>query len=270
MPRLQPFLAALALLPSISLAVAPASVPPNGKGHGFIGDLDNNHPPPNGDWLTSTLCYCRSTTPAKEMYEYDRAHIFQHEYYNYHSNATFILDHVCLSEDAQCVEPNIGGDNIGWFREDPFVCKTFPRTEEEQILQANSKRSTGPKKEEKRKWPGWLWKPHGCILDCEPGPFDHSPPKPADHQDKVCFAVNNNYYGTTKMELMFNGQHRKMHKGEQGRIQTDAEEVHGYCEDVCQSEWGWPADMKIDDKQAGGGSRQFVYTSLDDMCDHCA
>ena len=281
MPRLQTFLTALTLLPSVSLAVAPAQVPPNGKGQGFIGNIGNLYPPPSGDWLTSTLCYCRSPTHAQEVYQYEKAHIFQHEYYNYHSNATFIVDHKCLTEAVgegdQCIVPNMGGDNEDWFREDPYVCKKFARTEEEQRLQANSKRSTRrekqrreKKKKKRSKWPNWL-APHNCIANCDPGPFSHDPDALANRaHDKVCFSVGTNFYGMVKMELRFNGQHRVMKRlGDQGRVQTALDDVQGHCEDLCQSTFGMPAEMKIMDKRAGGGSRQFLYTSLDDMCDHC-
>lgn len=262
MSRLQTFLTALILLPSVSLAVPPAQVPPNGKGQGFIGNIGKLYPPPSGDWLTSTLCYCRSPTQAQEVYQYEKAHIFQHEYYNYHSNATFIVNHKCLTEAVgegdQCIVPNIGGDNVDWFREDPYVCKRFARTEEEQTLQANSKRNS--------------LTPHNCIWNCDPGPWSHDPDPllPNREHDKVCFSVGTNFYGMVKMELRFNGQHRIMQKpGDQGRLQTAFDDVQGHCEDMCQNTFGMRAEMKIIDKRAGGGSRQFLYTSLDDMCDHC-
>ena len=38
---------------------------------------------------------------------------------------------------------------------------------------------------------------------------------------------------------------------------------------MCQRMFKMPVDMDINDKRADGGSRQFVYTKLDDMCDHC-
>lgn len=268
MPTLLAFVTALALLPSVSLAVAPAQVPPNGKAHGFISNLDNLYPEPTGDWLTSTFCFCHSPVHAKKIFEYEKAHIFQHEYYNYHSNATFVVDHMCLSkahyQGDQCRRPNVGGDNSDWLLDAPYVCKKFPRTEEESIRQGNSKRST--RKREKR------GPPFECLWNCDPGAYDRDPPDPSSHrhQDKVCFATDTSFYGTWKMEMKFNEQHRKMYKpGAQGRVQSDPKEVQGYCEDMCQKTFGMPVDMKINDKRADGGSRQYLYTSLDDMCDHC-
>lgn len=73
-----------------------------------------------------------------------------------------------------------------------------------------------------------------------------------------------------EMEIKFNRQRRRMEKSfQQGRFKTDFQEVQGYCEDMCQRNFGMPADMEINDKRADGGSRQFVYTELDDMCDNC-
>ncbi|KAF6217503.1 hypothetical protein HO133_006841 [Letharia lupina] len=272
MPLLQTFLTALTLLPSISLAVAPAQVPPNGKGLGFISNLEDLYPEPTGDWLTSTLCYCHSPIHAKEKWQYEKAHIFQHEYYNYHSNATFIVDHMCLSrahtEGDQCNRPNVGGDNNDWLMQKRYVCKDFPRTEEEKVRQANSKRST---RRGKRAEP-IAQHMVSCVQDCDPGAYAPDVPDPSPHPkfDRVCFGVDTDFYGMDEMELKFNRQHRKMESpGQQGRVQTEFEEVQGYCEDMCQSMFKMPVDMKINDKRAGGGSRQFLYTSLDDMCDHC-
>lgn len=255
----------------MSLAVAPAQVPPNGKAHGFISNLDNLYPQPTGDWLTSTLCYCHSPIRAKEKWQYEKAHIFQHEYYNYHSNATFVVDHMCLSrartEGDQCIRPNIGGDNNNWLMENRYVCKKFLRTEEEKVLQQNSKRRT--RRGSRGPMDGNVI---SCLVDCDPGAYGPDPPDPSSHpdNDKVCFGVDTDFYGMDEMELKFNRQRRRMEApGEQGRVQTKFEEVQGHCEDMCQSHFEMPADMKINDKRAGGGSRQFLYTALDDMCDHC-
>lgn len=272
MPRFQTLLAALLLLPSISLAVVPAQVPPNGKAKGFISDLGNLWQEPTGDWLTSTLCYCHSPVHAKENYQYEKAHIFQHEYYNHHSNATFITDHMCLSrartQGDKCNRPNVGGDNNDWWQENPFVCKKFPRTEEEKIQQANSKRSA---RRLERRRPHFPTSPI-CDHGCEMGPFEPDPEDKSSHpdHDKVCFAVDTNFYGKDEMEVKFNRQRRRMEKaGEQGRVKMGYEEVRGYCEDMCQRTFKMPVDMDINDKRADGGSRQFVYTKMDDMCDHC-
>ena len=272
MPRLQFFIAALILLPSTSLAVVPIQVPPNGKGQGFIGNLGNLYAPPTGDWLTSTLCYCHSPVRMKENWQYEKAHIFQHEYYNYHSNATFVVDHMCLSrarmQGDKCNRPNVGGDNNDWLMENPFVCKKFKRTDEERLRQINSKRST---RRPKRNAPH-LTKPPLCTHDCDWGPFTPDPEEKWKHpaHDKVCFAVDTDFYGKDEMDVKFNRQRRRMEKpGQQGRVKTKFEEVQGYCEDMCQRMFNMPADMEINDKRADGGSRQFVYTQLDDMCDNC-
>ena len=108
----------------------------------------------------------------------------------------------------------------------------------------------------------------GCVLDCAPGVY--GPELLDSDHDRVCFAVDTDFYGKDEMELKFNGQRRRMDApGEQGRVKTEFKEVQGYCEDMCQSTFQMPADMKINDKRADGGSRQFMYTELDDMCDHC-
>ena len=224
------------------------------------------------------MCYCHSPVHAKEDDEYEKAHIFQHEYYNYHSDATFVVDHMCLaragSEGNLCNRPNVGGDNDDWLLEDPFVCKKFERTEEEKTAQGNSKRRT--RREErtrrgKRNVPHYPISPT-CVHNCDPGPFGPDPADKSSHPDydKVCFAVTDDFYGPNEMELKFNRQRRKSGKpGQQGRVKTEFTEVQGYCEDMCQRTFNLPADMKLSEKRADGGSRQFLYTDLDDMCDHC-
>ena len=264
-------LATLTLLLSVSLAVTPAEVPPNGKAHGFISNLNNLYPQPDGDWLTSTSCFCRAPA-TQEKSGYDKAHIFQHEYYNYHSNATFVVDHLCLGvthfEGDNCNRPNVGGDNNDWLMHQRDVCKKFPRTEEEKVRQGNSKRST---------WTKRLHVPHMpdppiCEVDCDPGPYREDPEDQSSHpdHDKICFAVDASFYGMDTMEVQFNRQRRRMKKiGDQGGVKTRFDEVQGYCADMCQSKFNMAPDMKVADKRAAGGSRQVVYTKLDDMCDHC-
>ena len=276
MPRFQAIIAVVLLLASFSLAVAPVQVPPNGKARGFISNLDNFYAfKPTGDWLTSTFCYCHSPVREPENWKYEKAHIFQHEYYNYHSNVTFVAEHLCLArahrEGDQCIRPNVERDNMDWYREHGkggYICKRFERTEEEKIRQANSKRST---RREKRNAPhfksgGVCAKPH-----CEMGPFEPDPEEKSSHpgHDTVCFNVAMNFYGQNELEIKFNRQKRKEKNGGAGRVSTGYLEVQGYCEDMCQKNFKMPVDMDIDDPRAMGGSRQWVYTGLDDMCDNC-
>lgn len=275
MPHLQAFLIAFTLLPSLCLAVAPALVPPNGKAHGFISNIDSRYPnPPTGDWLTSTMCYCRSPVPPKEDNQYGKAHIFQHEYYNHRSNATFVLDHLCLARTAaegdKCERPNIGGDNNNWIIDSlvphEHVCKKFPRTEEEKALQGGS--STKVSKRQGHE-------PYACYFNCDPGPYGpDDPPGPSSHRDhdKVCFKTDYEYYGPGRtMKVKFNEQERTMDSHDKKtRVKTDFDEVQWYCEQMCQRTFNMPARTdKMKDKRADGGSRQFAYTKLEDMCDHC-
>ena len=272
MARLQTFLVALILFVSVSLAVVPVQVPPDGKARGFISDLGYDLTQPSGDWLTSTLCYCHSPVRAKETNEYEKAHVFQFEYYNYHNNATYVNDHMCLSrarnEGDQCILPNVEGDNYEWYREGHWVCKKYERTEEEKIWQANSKRSTRRGK----RYAPHMTTPPVCAQHCAMGPFAPDPEEKDKHpnHDKVCFGVARDFFGEKEMELKFNRQRRKMDKpNEAGGVKTDYHEVREHCEDMCQKCFKMPADMEINDKRAGGGSRQVVYTRLDDMCDNC-
>lgn len=255
------------------MAVAPAQIPPDGKGHGFISNLNKGWPIPTGDWLTSTFCYCHSPIRQPENWKYEKAHIFQHEYYNYHSNATFVAQHICLArahrEGDQCIRPNyLDRDNVDWYKKGGWICKKFERTEEEKIRQAHW---SLPPRREKRNAPHF--KSGGvCAKECDMGPFAPDPEEKSSHpdHDKVCFNVAMNFYGEVEMELKFNRQKRKMEKDRQaGRVKTDFQVVRGYCEDMCQKNFKMPPDMDIDDPRAMGGSRQFVYTDLDDMCDSC-
>ena len=272
------FLAALILLFSLSCAVPPVSVPPNGKFNGYLKS-NNEFPDPTGDWLTSTLCYCHSPIRVSDAwqddYKYEKAHIFQHEYYNFHSNVTFVTNHMCLSkahyQGDQCVHPNVGGDNNDWRMEGRFTCKKFKRTDDEKRRQVHSKRST---RRGKRRVPHMPTMPH-CLAgfeSCDKGTYAPDPEDKSnspDH-DKVCFSTDTGFYGKDEFDVKFNRQRRRMVKAlDQGRIQTDSDSVRGYCEDLCQSHFKMPVDMYINDKRAGGGCRQFVYTDVDDMCDHC-
>ena len=275
MPHFQAIFAILLLLASVSLAVAPAQVPPNGKARGFISNLDKAYAKPTGDWLTSTYCYCHSPVRERETWKYEKAHIFQHEYYNWHSNATFVANHLCLArahrEGDQCIRPNMdGNDNMDWWKpagKGGYVCKKFERTEEEKIRQANSKRST---RREKRNAPHFP-SPGACQKHCEMGPFEPDPEEKSSHpaHDTVCFNVAQNFYGQDNLEFKFNRQKRKEKGSQGGMVKTGYQEVRGYCEDICQKTFKMPVDMDIDDPRAFGGSRQFVYTELDDMCDNC-
>lgn len=144
------------------------------------------------------------------------------------------------------------GDNDDWLMqgEGIFACKKFPRTQEEKMRQANSKRSTSTRREKR-------WVPHlplslGCTVDCAPGAYGPAP-LDAGH-DKVCFGVDTDFYGIDEMESKFIGQRRKMNKrGGQRGVQTMGKEVQGYCEDMCQRTFNVPIDMKINDKMGGWG-----------------
>ena len=274
MPRFQAIFAILLLLVSVSLAVAPCQVPPNGKARGFISNLDKGYAKPTGDWLTSTYCYCHSPVRERETWKFEKAHIFQHEYYNYHSNVTFVANHLCLArahrEGDRCIRPNVEVDNMDWYPpagKGGYICKKFERTEEEKIRQANTKRRTS---REKRNAPHFK-NPGVCKTHCDMGPFEPSPEEKWHHpaHDKVCFNVAMNFYGQNELELKFNRQKRKETNGDAGRVKTAYQEVRGYCEDMCQKNFKMPVDMDINDPRALGGSRQFVYTDLDDMCDNC-
>ena len=272
-------LTTLALLSSVSLAVPPAQPPPNGKFHGFLNSLNNGEPDPTGDWLISTLCFChlpaRNSDDLEHDYRYEKAHIFQHEYYNFHSNATFVMDHMCLAKAHYqgdiCVHPNVEGDNNDWLRDHKYSCKRFQRTDEEKIRQVHSKRST---RREPRGGPHLnthqiCW---GIIHPCDPGPFTHYPDNKSKspEQDTVCFATDTDFYGMDEMEIKFNRQKRIMRKnGDQGRVSTDFDEVQEICQNMCLDRFNMPADMLINDERADGGSRQYVYTDVDDMCDNC-
>lgn len=107
-----------------------------------------------------------------------------------------------------------------------------------------------------------------CKLDCDAGPFAPDPEDKLKHpsRDKVCFWVGTDFWGG-KSEIRFNRQWRKLH--DQGGVKTEVGEVEVYCEDMCQSQFGMPAEIEIKDKRAHGGSRQVVYTKMDDMCDNC-
>ena len=160
---------------------------------------------------------------------------------------------------------------MDWYRvhgKDGLICKKFERTEEEKIRQAHSKRST---RKDKRNAPHFKSSPVCVPGNCDFGPFEPDPEEKSSHpsHDTVCFNVAMNFYGLNELEIKFNRQKRKEKNGGAGRESTGYQEVQGFCEDMCQKNFKMPVDMDINDPRAGGGSRQWVYTDLDDMCDNC-
>ena len=114
------------------------------------------------------------------------------------------------------------------------------------------------------------------------GPFAPDPDEKAHHpmQDKVCIGVGMSFYGKRDMEIKFNRQFRKMKKvkdmpdplpllAPQGRVKTGDAEVQPICTDMCKKHFDMPVHMRLDDYEADGGSRQYTFTYVDDMCDNC-
>ena len=62
-----------------------------GRVAGFLGGM----PDYQSDYLTSRFCYCKQPE-SKEGFK-DEGHYYQFEYYNKHLNATYILEHVCMT-----------------------------------------------------------------------------------------------------------------------------------------------------------------------------
>lgn len=282
MPRFQAIFQAVfavpLLLASVSLAVTPVKVPPNGKGYGFISNTNNLgkvYLPPTGDWITTTFCYCHPPVRQPQDWRYGKAHVFQYEYYNYHSNVTFVAEHLCVAraphEGDRCIRPNIDRDNMDWYIKNGkggYLCKDFERTEEEIIRQANSKRGIS---NAKRNLPHFKSGGICAQWNCDKGPFE-DPKEESFHpkHDELCFGVAMNFYGSGELEIKFNGQKRTMKgKKQAGRLKSDYYEVMDMCEERCQREFQMPVDMEIMDPRAMGGSRQFIYPDVDDMCDHC-
>lgn len=283
MPRFQQLLGLSPLLTALSLAVLPAEVPPGGKyAGGFLGAPGETPLHPAGDWLTMTFCFCQAPQESPDIYGFDVAHYFQHEYYNYHENATFVLDHVCmtrsgrLTESDACAFPNTGGhENDHWEATDHYTCKEWPRTEEEKAAVANSKRGReddrGARRNTKRVF--------GEVEPFPPGrtPYDHPKNPHGTHPDKdrLCFRLGHSLYGSVawRDEIIFNGQSRMGKKpvgkkwGDQGKVETPKEEVAPMCADLCQKHTGLPSRMQLGNRK--GRSRQNVYKKMDDMCDHC-
>lgn len=125
MSSLRTLIATLALLapfPPIH-ALTPAEVE-LGRVQGFTGGTTSSHA---GDYLTSTFCFCAQPSPTPQAYS--EANYLQFEYYNSHQNTTYILSHLCLTDQdsaATCLAPRNGDDN--WVYGSDWkgrACRTF-------------------------------------------------------------------------------------------------------------------------------------------------
>jgi len=89
-------------------------------------------PPRQSDFLTSTFCYC--ALPDHVPNRKEEAHYFQFEYYNVHSDVTFILEHLCLASSDDkftCLRPrSVSGKDKGHQDRSEWqgkVCRSWPR-----------------------------------------------------------------------------------------------------------------------------------------------
>lgn len=223
----------LALINHFALAITPVPVFQDEKVDGYVGYLSTA---PTGDWLTSTYCYCAQPHHLHAAAA-DEGSFFQWEYYNYHRNATYIMQRQCeanhserrtcvSSKRAQC-EPESPDDCQGNMR-----CSYWPRSHTLEKKESSS---------------------GGGVTGDQAG-------------DSWCMTIDDHWIYGTIDEITWNTQTRTLNGGDgQGRREQPEGDVLTLCEGLCQAQLGMP--MLRGDKHAR--SRQEVFDRLDDMCESC-
>lgn len=109
---------------------------------GFIGDRPFTGP--DGDYLRATFCYCKTLLPdfvprsdvinngegdgqgtaggnGLRPGEIVQGHFWRYEYFNYHDNATYFLNHYCMEDAFPRDRNGCGYDSPGHFEPKPFT-----------------------------------------------------------------------------------------------------------------------------------------------------
>ena len=122
----------LFILGPIFVALANAATPEE-VAVGKVPGYTKGRLPHQSDFLTSTFCYCGSQG-GHTRGRIEEGHYFQFEYFNLHSDVTFILDHLCVSSQDDrftCLSPRkVAGKASGQFDQSEWqgkVCRTWNR-----------------------------------------------------------------------------------------------------------------------------------------------
>lgn len=195
-----------------------------GKVEGFTGG-DYTH---NGDSLISTFCFCAQPTPVP--HKDSEGNWFQFEYYNTHTNTTYILQHLCLAGPDSlntCLAPR---DEDGDPEDGQFlnICRTWWR--------------------HKEPWPRW------------------DDPKQLCYEQSSRFDEWREARLPSKDLLRWDGQKRRLHsEGGQEPVLRDTKEAEDKCDALCNQHIHMPALRDNIRNQC----HIVVYTDLDDMCPDC-
>lgn len=113
-----------------SLAIVANAATPDevAKGNipGFLNSWNGNPPRPS-DFLTATFCYCGTKNDIHLANRTEKAHIFQYEYFNSHSNTTYLVEYLCEAS-ADRVSPGcLENRNIDHGRHGAKSCRTWQR-----------------------------------------------------------------------------------------------------------------------------------------------
>ncbi|KAL9129219.1 MAG: hypothetical protein Q9175_007352 [Cornicularia normoerica] len=232
MPSVRAIVAALALLTPFTPihAATPAEVEV-GKVEGFTGGTAAH----SGDYLISTFCFCAEPTPIPQ--HYSEANYLQFEYYNFHHNITYILDHLCLADQdapTTCLAPRDGED-------------TRPRHGVD--------------------WPARLCRTwYSSLISNDDSPHHR-------RQDTLCYEMSRDddlwreWRPPGRDVITFNGQTRHLDPvGRQGPVLKGKEMAEEKCDWLCDQHAGMPA-LRFNERAQ---CHVVVYEDLDDMCDGCA
>ena len=256
------------ILPSVALTVEQAKY---GKVAGFLGDGEGRTI--SGDTTTNHFCYCYSPdyweNPDRNLA--DLGHVYTIEYYNWHSDTTFILYHECLARhnDAQSqMACNMKVDERGiWAREETwrpqdYLARSWQREHDRDDHRASNT-------EDVLKYiPQTSLGKNGQFM------YDEG------YSDYLSF--NNQWRNVGKLKSCF---WRKFDCRKWGR-DTSGEDVQDFCQGTCQGflgmdvaplvnytegklgykvpgMWLWPEGISY------WPSHEVVIYEMDDMCPSC-
>ena len=157
--------------------------------------------PPTGDWLTTTYCWCADEN--KNAPGAEEAMYMQHDYYNFHQNATYIYHFGCLAHASDYETCNDDSD-LG-FEGHPHA--------------------------------SYLGQVRCQAWD----PWDYLGAGPKyDHKDRLCLGWGDQRLMFLGDQIFFNGQVRVLNDGSEGAQPMPLQEANRICEPICQHRYGLP------------------------------
>ena len=197
-----------------------------GRVEGFHARPISGHP---GDYLLNTYCFCAAPKPVPE--HYSEAYYIQIEYYNFHTNTTYILSHLCLAfrdSGLTCLAPRVG---TGISYHNSIDLGRFCRT--------------------------WYYNLELAGMDAH---------DELCYEARSGADLWRQYRLPARDEITFNGQKRRLDTlGRQGPLLWGQQFAEDRCEVMCKEHADMPV-VKGDEKAV---SHMISWEDLDDMCLEC-